>query len=145
MLEQLTNLRNNKLPQPNDTVQQLKKFLSSTKTGGVAPAPLAVSLADIMSADKKGRWWLVGAAWAGDPLVDAQNDDNRPALQTRKVEDDKLAKIARRMGMNTDVRKDIFRVLMTSEVRSSQTVEKDKADATGRTTSMRATAWHSLA
>src|SRR4051812_23286113 len=32
--------------------------------------PLRISLADLRSADTRGKWWLVGAAWGGDPLAE---------------------------------------------------------------------------
>lgn len=39
-------------------------------------------------------------------------------LQTKEAQGDKeLAKLARQQGMNTDIRKGIFNVLMSSEVR----------------------------
>ena len=36
--------------------------------------PLRVSLEDLRSADTKGRWWLVGTAWGGDPLVEHKQE-----------------------------------------------------------------------
>lgn len=77
------------------------------------PEPLRITLSDLRSSDAKGKWWLVGAAWAGDPLVDS----SAPALQVKDTSSDaKLAKLARAQGMNTDIRKGVFTVLMSSEV-----------------------------
>ena len=33
---------------------------------------LRVSLDDLGSAESKGKWWLVGAGWGGNPLVEAR-------------------------------------------------------------------------
>lgn len=85
-----------------------------------AHEPLRVSLADLHQADSKGKWWLVGAAWSGNPLVDrqeaepAQDDvtlDDSEALATKA-----LLKLARKQGMNTDVRRSVFVTIMSSEV-----------------------------
>lgn len=89
----------------------------------LASEPLRVSLADLLSADKKGKWWLVGAGWSGNPLVDRQQAQGDIRVQKPKkvVQDDgeeqALLDLARKQGMNTDVRRSVFVVLMTSEVR----------------------------
>ena len=83
----------------------------------VAHDPLRVSLDDLHSADTRGKWWLVGAAWSGDPLVERQGTSKR-ASNTRDedVLENSLLKLAKKQGMNTDVRRSIFVVLMSSEV-----------------------------
>ena len=80
--------------------------------------PLRVSLEDLHSAESKGKWWLVGAAWGGDPLVDRQQDASATDSSTKKVEstENVLQKLAKKQGMNTDIRRSIFVVLMSSEV-----------------------------
>ena len=77
--------------------------------------PLRVSLEDLRSADTKGKWWLVGAGWEGDPLVDRQQGAVRSAEKADSA-DNILLKLARKQGMNTDIRRSIFVVLMSSEV-----------------------------
>ncbi|KAH9178229.1 hypothetical protein EDB89DRAFT_2111852 [Lactarius sanguifluus] len=124
MLETLINLKNNKTKRAatqhagGDVTERLKKFLTGlSKTRHlVAHEPLRVSLADLHSADTRGKWWLVGAAWSGDPLVERQ-ESSRRALNTRDedVAENALVKLAKKQGMNTDVRRSIFVVLMSSE------------------------------
>ena len=82
----------------------------------MAHEPLRVSLEDLHSAETKGKWWLVGAAWGGDPLVDRQDEIQQ---SSKKVDtaDNILLKLAKKQGMNTDIRRSIFVVLMSSEVR----------------------------
>lgn len=92
--------------------------------------PLNVTLEDLHSADKRGKWWLVGSAWAGDPLVDAAaaSTAGEPVdteAQDMFVDQDRslvLLKLARKQGMNTDVRRNIFVVLMSSDVGARTTV-----------------------
>jgi nucleolar MIF4G domain-containing protein 1 len=76
--------------------------------------PLRFTLADIRSSEIKGKWWLVGAAWTGDPLVELNDRALEPTPEN--VENERLLKLARKQGMNTDIRRSIFVVLMTSEV-----------------------------
>lgn len=82
---------------------------------------LRVSLEDLHSAESKGKWWLVGAAWSGNPLVDAQESITNVQVngQTTAAGDagDNLSKLARKQGMNTGIRRSIFVVLMSSDVR----------------------------
>ena len=81
--------------------------------------PLRVSLDDLHSAETRGKWWLIGAAWSGDPLVEAQ--ENRKSALTRQNSDENaLLKLAKRQGMNTDIRRSIFVVLMSSDVRPTK-------------------------
>lgn len=92
----------------------------------LAYEPLRISLSDLLSADKKGKWWLVGAGWSGNPLVELeqQREQAKSSEKTGKSgnkEEDKdseaaLLELARKQGMNTDVRRGVFVVLMTSEV-----------------------------
>lgn len=80
-----------------------------------AHEPLRISLDDLHKADSKGKWWLVGAAWGGDPLVDRQ-DERESQVSTPVELENALLKLARKQGMNTDVRRSIFVVLMSSDV-----------------------------
>ncbi len=83
----------------------------------LAHEPLRVSLEDLQSADTKGKWWLVGAAWGGDPLVDNQAEFTRKSSPNTDQDDSaKLTKLARAQGMNTDIRRGVFVVLMSSDV-----------------------------
>jgi nucleolar MIF4G domain-containing protein 1 len=81
-----------------------------------------VSLEDIHSADTKGKWWLVGAAWAGDPLVERQAESakSKELKASAESESNVLLSLARKQGMNTDIRRSVFVVLMSSDVGNPQ-------------------------
>lgn len=135
MIETLVNVKNGKgktgngAEQSNDAAARMKKFLSglgrkrrckcahisSTDKVVLASEPLRVSLADLLNADKKGKWWLVGAGWSGNPLVE---HEKRPVPEAKEddTEEAALYDLARKQGMNTDVRRSVFVVLLTSEV-----------------------------
>jgi nucleolar MIF4G domain-containing protein 1 len=146
MIETLVNLKNNRLKrnvtqdQGGEAVERMKKFLSglSKRKHGrylflqskfdrltifkvLAHDALRVSLDDLHSAESKGKWWLVGAAWAGNPLVEARESmaEVQVNRQTTTIVNDStgdLLKLARKQGMNTDIRRSIFVVLMSSDV-----------------------------
>ena len=62
----------------------------------------------------QGRWWIVGSAWTGR---DGDNDDASKLSRLSNIpEDSTLLKIAKKQRMNTEIRKNIFCVIMTSEV-----------------------------
>ncbi|GLB40326.1 putative protein with domain in DAP-5, eIF4G, MA-3 and other proteins [Lyophyllum shimeji] len=123
MIETLTNLKNNKLKrniaqnQGAESVERMKKFLAglAKKKHVLAHEPLRVSLEDLRCAGTKGKWWIVGAAWAGDPLVDRQAEVKAVKLAENADPAGDLGKLARKQGMNTDIRRSIFVVLMSSD------------------------------
>ncbi|KAM5535944.1 hypothetical protein V8D89_010384 [Ganoderma adspersum] len=131
MVETLSNLKNNKVKKAagqtagGEAVERMKKFLSGLnkkRHGSVVVVmshePLRVSLDDLRSADSKGKWWLVGAAWGGDPLVEHQQEaqnQNTAAVTPDAPSENALLKIAKKQGMNTDIRRGIFVVLMSSD------------------------------
>ncbi|KAL0954941.1 hypothetical protein HGRIS_003874 [Hohenbuehelia grisea] len=128
MVETLGNLKNNKNKrnvsqnQGGEAVERMKKFLSGLgkKRHVMAHEPLRVSLEDLHSAESKGKWWLVGASWRGDPLVDQQQQlpaatSQQSPVAADPLDDNALLKLARKQGMNTDIRRSIFVVLMSSD------------------------------
>lgn len=84
-----------------------------------------MTLKDLSEGDTKGKWWLVGAAWGGDPLVDRQEPHNPVVTTTEKSLDNSLLKLARKQGMNTDIRRSIFVLLMSSDVKFSRMILRD--------------------
>ncbi|GAA5901895.1 hypothetical protein JCM8208_006632 [Rhodotorula glutinis] len=135
MVEQLTNLKNNKFKATSSSAgassgadgavdhrTPVRKYLSSlnrSRASGAAPDPLRVGLGELRD-PKRGKWWLVGAAWAGDPLAEHQAGLEQQGGLLGKggkeaTGDAELARLARSQGMNTDVRKGVFNVLMSSE------------------------------
>ncbi|KAH9959574.1 armadillo-type protein [Russula dissimulans] len=122
MLETLTNLKNNKIKRATaqqvrgHTAERLKKLLAGLgKMRHLAPHdPLRVSLGDLHAAETRGKWWLVGAAWRGDPLVEREENSMRTSTG-QHGDANALLKLAKKQGMNTDVRRSIFVVLMSSD------------------------------
>lgn len=55
-----------------------------------------------------GRWWVVGSAWTGR--------DTNATVPVGLGSESWVAELARKQRMNTDIRKTVFSVIMTSEV-----------------------------
>ncbi|TCD69365.1 suppressor of glycerol defect [Steccherinum ochraceum] len=140
MIETLSNLKNNRVKKAaagqhagGDAVERMKKFLSglTKKRQGMlfavhltvfsdvrvlvrAHEPLRVTLKDLHSADTKGKWWLVGAGWGGDPLAEHQEATTSSVKVVDGPGENTLMKLARKQGMNTEIRRNIFVALMSS-------------------------------
>ncbi|CAE6408546.1 unnamed protein product [Rhizoctonia solani] len=131
MVETLVNLKNNKIKRATGTgqnvaseaIERMKKYLGgiNKKRHVLSHEPLRVSLEDLHSSSKRGKWWLVGSAWGGNPLVDNQN---AKAAQSGKTKEkgpsaaqvtEQLMQLARQHGMNTEVRRNVFVVLVSSD------------------------------
>uniref|UniRef100_S4RAV6 MI domain-containing protein n=1 Tax=Petromyzon marinus TaxID=7757 RepID=S4RAV6_PETMA len=90
--------------------------------GGDSDRVLRVSLEQLLSADRVGRWWIVGSSWSGAApastgaaAFSAQAGEERPELPVGGEMSAKMMELARKQRMNTDIRRGIFCVLMTSE------------------------------
>lgn len=130
MLETIANIKNNKIKQQHgnvvdkEMVLKMKKFLSglAKKRSLHSTEAIRVSLEDIHNIDTKGKWWLVGSSWK-DNLVGTESKYASKEVAGDLKKDaslqQSLMKLARQQGMNTDIRRSIFIVLMSSEVRLS--------------------------
>ncbi|KAG8746207.1 suppressor of glycerol defect [Ceratobasidium sp. 414] len=133
LVETLVNLKNNKLKDAkratgtgqkvaSDAVERMKKYLSGIdkKRHVMSNEPLRVSLEDLHSSAKRGKWWLVGSAWGGDPLVEnqdakAESKRKEAGSKPKTTMADQLVQLARQHGMNTEIRRNIFVVLVSSD------------------------------
>ncbi|KFQ43592.1 Nucleolar MIF4G domain-containing protein 1, partial [Nestor notabilis] len=120
MLETMLALRNNDMrkipgydPEPVEKLRKLQRTLVH-KSGSGKETQLRVSLESLLSADRVGRWWIVGSSWSGAPMIDDTNSKTQQKLHMGKVSS-KIMELARKQRMNTDIRRSIFCVLMTSE------------------------------
>lgn len=134
LIESINDLKNNKVKTGasasaviQDHTTRMKKLLGSLNTKKLkATEPLRIGLKDIDDSDKRGKWWLVGASWAGRDGRDAATGKQRKGEGPGEEENDAdsidlssdgevlpdLAAIARDQNMNTDVRRAIFIAIM---------------------------------
>ncbi|NXF46957.1 NOM1 protein, partial [Oceanites oceanicus] len=120
MLETMLALRNNDMrkipgydPEPVEKLRKLQRTLVHSSGSG-KETQLRVSLESLLSADQVGRWWIVGSSWSGAPMINDTNSKPQQKLHIGKVSS-KIMELARKQRMNTDIRRSIFCVLMTSE------------------------------
>ncbi|TPX09606.1 uncharacterized protein E0L32_009207 [Thyridium curvatum] len=139
MIDTINDLKNNKIKAGasasavvSEHVTRMKKLLGSLNTRKLeSTEPLRMGLKDIEDSDKKGKWWLVGASWAGsskEPLVRGEAPSKTRAQQAEDEEDEdilgawgetvpdvsELEQLAREQGMNTEVRRAIFVTLLSA-------------------------------
>eukprot|EP00058_Branchiostoma_floridae_P020658 XP_002606148.1 hypothetical protein BRAFLDRAFT_126479 [Branchiostoma floridae] len=119
MLETIAALRNNNMKKmPNydpahlDHLQKLLRGMLRNK-GSISDTQLRIPLEDLLSVEEKGRWWVVGSAWTGRGPGKGEDGGEGPAVKGEMSE--KISELARKQRMNTDLRKNIFAVVMTSE------------------------------
>ncbi|TRZ20267.1 hypothetical protein HGM15179_006852 [Zosterops borbonicus] len=120
MLETMLALRNNDMrkipgydPEPVERLRKLQRSLVHSSGSG-KDTQLRVSLESLLCADQVGRWWIVGSSWTGAPMISDTKSQAQQKLHVGKVSS-KIMELARKLRMNTDIRRSIFCVLMTSE------------------------------
>lgn len=152
MIESINDLKNNKVKVGasasavnQDHTTRMKKLLGSLNSRKLkATEPLRIGLKDMEESDKRGKWWLVGASWAGrdgapgkqsktegaDDGAEEDEDDDANSITLDSDEDvvPDLHELAREQNMNTDVRRSIFIAIMSAS---------DYEDAYRRVTKLR--------
>jgi nucleolar MIF4G domain-containing protein 1 len=98
MIETILDLKNNKMrDSANNSAVTKEHITRMTKILGTlasssrslrATEPLRISLEDLQSSDKKGKWWLVGASWKGSEASQQQRDGVSISLSAESVSND---------------------------------------------------------
>lgn len=135
MIETINDLKNNKMRTGvsasavlSEHGTRMKKLLGSLNSRKLkATEPLRIGLKDIRESDKRGKWWLVGASWAGrsgeqdqgagkKSETTARDDDSDDGmdLDGEDAGEPDLAELAREQQMNTDVRRSIFVAVLSA-------------------------------
>ncbi|KAK3301500.1 uncharacterized protein B0H64DRAFT_471409 [Chaetomium fimeti] len=132
MIDTITDLKNNKMKTGagasaviSEHIVRMKKLLGQLKSRKVkATEPMRVGLKDIQGAGKEGKWWLVGASWAGRSTgqkrtakaadVEDDSSDDESILLDDVEQGPDLGELAREQGMNTEVRRSIFVSIMSA-------------------------------
>ncbi|XP_052808229.1 nucleolar MIF4G domain-containing protein 1-like [Mya arenaria] len=121
MLDVIMAIRNNNMRKiPNydpDHLDHLRKLIKTYIRGGhFGDNQLHVSVNDLLNAEQKGKWWLVGSSWDGKDSKHAENGDSKSSSSLGNMEvSNKLQQLARKQRMNTELRRNIFYIIMTSE------------------------------
>lgn len=100
----------------------MRSYVNQRKAG--FKDPLRVPWVDLLEAKTRGRWWLVGSAWAGrdgeaaQPLskqADGSSGDGNADGLVNAAANTELLSIAATQRMNTDIRRKIFVAMMGAE------------------------------
>ncbi|XP_051008184.1 LOW QUALITY PROTEIN: nucleolar MIF4G domain-containing protein 1 [Acomys russatus] len=120
MLETMLALKNNDMrkipgydPEPVEKLRKLQRALVRSAGSG-SETRLRISWDGILNAEQTGRWWIVGSAWSGTPMIDNSHHAHLQKPLGGTVSS-KMLELARKQRMNTDVRRNIFCTIMTSE------------------------------
>lgn len=120
MLDVLLAIKNNnvnKIPQYDPTVaEHLRKILKTLLVNGKYVTTLNISLEDLLKADDRGKWWVVGSAWTGHIKTTETDAKGNSAKKSSQRFSEKLLELARKQRMNTEDRRNVFCVLMSAEV-----------------------------
>lgn len=120
MLDVLMAVKNNnmsKIPQYDATlVDHFRKLLKQFIRDGKYVTTLAITMDDLLNAEERGKWWLVGSAWTGNEKTE-EGVDGTKSTQDHAGDErrEKIFALARKQRMNTDDKKNIFYILMTAE------------------------------
>lgn len=114
MLDILLAVKNNNITKiPNfdsDTIEHFRKLQKQFIRDGNYVSSLNVTMEEILNAENAGRWWLVGSAWSGKDLTKKNNEQKNSNEEQKKI-----FELARKHKMNTDEKRSVFYILMTSE------------------------------
>lgn len=121
MLETMLALKNNDMrkipgydPEPVERLRKLQRTLIQRRAGG-SDMKLRVSLDNLLAAEQVGRWWIVGSSWSGAPMIGERGNATSKLSTAEGQFSAKVLELARKQRMNTEVRRNIFCVIMTSE------------------------------
>ncbi|XP_059183385.1 nucleolar MIF4G domain-containing protein 1 [Centropristis striata] len=121
MLETMLALKNNDMrkipgydPEPVEKLKKLQRTLIQRRAGG-SDMKLRVSLDNLLAAEQVGRWWIVGSSWSGAPMIGEKGNATSKESTAEGKFSAKVLELARKQRMNTEVRRNIFCVIMTSE------------------------------
>ncbi|WAR14260.1 NOM1-like protein [Mya arenaria] len=121
MLEVIMAIRNNNMRKiPNydpDHLDHLRKLIKTYIRGGhFGDNQLHVSVNDLLNAEQKGKWWLVGSSWDGKDSKHAENGDSKSSSSLGNMEvSNKLQQLARKQHA--------FEKLLRQGLKSSQQQE----------------------
>jgi nucleolar MIF4G domain-containing protein 1 len=127
MIETITDLKNNKLKTEiassgvaSEHITRMKKVLGTLNSRNIrASEPLRIGLSDVNNADKRGRWWLVGASWkeqgkSDDLGLGHSSHHTSGKGEVLDGEEADLLMLARQHRMNTGIRRAIFIAIMSA-------------------------------
>ncbi|XP_012882658.1 PREDICTED: nucleolar MIF4G domain-containing protein 1 [Dipodomys ordii] len=113
MLETMLALKNNDMrkipgydPEPVEKLRKLQRALVRSAGSG-SETQLRVSWDGILNAEQTGRWWIVGSAWSGAPMIDSSHQTH-----LQKPLAGKWLFVCCRLGLKEQQEREVVHVLM---------------------------------
>ena len=103
--------------------------------GSLHGGQLRITYKDLLEAQSKGKWWVVGSAWQGTQ-ADSHNltsvtkqsqKTDTPTSTTHNQFSKSLLELARKQRMNTENRRLIFCTIMSAEVGNRFTIQVSRS------------------
>lgn len=117
MLDMIIDLKNNRQRTTYinevERMNSIKKQIKSVSKNSNYVA-LNIGSDDLINVDTKGRWWIMGAQWKPDSNSANTITDNLISSLSKEKKNS-LLELAKKMRMNTDIRRGIFVIIMGSE------------------------------
>ncbi|XP_017157086.1 nucleolar MIF4G domain-containing protein 1 homolog [Drosophila miranda] len=116
ILNAVKNNNMNKLPQYDpELAENLRKRLKAMLKNDRYVVTLNIALADLLRADKVGKWWIVGSAWTGNLNEMGTASKQKPNQSGSSAGfADQLLELAKKQQMNTAERRNIFCIIMSA-------------------------------
>lgn len=83
---------------------------------------LKITYDELVNVETRGRWWVVGSGWTGNLQTNTKDSPATPSAQSATNLNDPrlgitvdLLALAAKQKMNTDVRRAVFCILMSSD------------------------------
>ncbi len=127
MIETITALKNNKLKAElastgvaSEHITRMRKVLGTLNNRNIrASEPLRIGLSDVTNADKRGKWWLIGASWkeheqSNEPASARIGNHITGSDELLDGDEADLLVLAQQHRMNTTVRRAIFIAIMSA-------------------------------
>lgn len=82
---------------------------------------MKITYDELINVETRGRWWIVGAGWVGNANKSTTPTSSQPSSSSSLFTDPKLGitvdllALATKQKMNTDLRRAVFCILMSSE------------------------------
>jgi len=129
MLEQVYALKNNKVRNvvAEERIKRVMKTLRNLINNSTSTfTPLQLEWEDLVHAEERGRWWVVGGVWKDQADRLARNKEKQQRQQSTGIGgnpiDNAIARapsdlvpLAKKLRLNTDVRRAIFYEMMSAD------------------------------
>jgi len=128
LLKEVYDLKNNRKLNNDDSTRRLKKFLQNIRQNtSSSRSALQLTWDDLLHAEERGRWWVVGGVWKNQEMSLQKNKEAMKGTEVIKLRgkgsvgrvlssaDPSMLALAKKHRMNTDIRRAVFCEMMSAQ------------------------------